>query len=153
MPATPNRPRPPSRTGTTSSDKPRQLDSPRLQDTTPPRPAGQDERARAGEAAVRRTSYVPYRPDRHYEGLSTQDSNVLALAAAETRSDPPWSAGTRDRHIREGLDMSPTGYHQRLVALLAEPNARKAEPIVLRLLEEKLNRLRQARGESPLRWE
>ncbi|MFF3786390.1 DUF3263 domain-containing protein [Streptomyces sp. NPDC001933] len=62
----------------------------------------------------------------------------------------PWSRGIHERHIREGIGISPTRYWQVLTTLLRSPEARKAEPIVMRLLEEKLNRRRIARGEPPL---
>lgn len=66
-------------------------------------------------------------------GLSERDVAVLAL---ERRG---WSGpGTKERAIRESLDMSPTRYYQLLNALLDDPHALAHDPVTV-------NRLRRRR--------
>jgi hypothetical protein len=68
--------------------------------------------------------------------LSERDRAVLAL---ERRGWPP-GGGTKERVIRERLDMSPTRYYQLLNALLDDPAALAHDPVTV-------NRLRRLRDE------
>ena len=70
-------------------------------------------------------------------GLSEQDRAVLAW---ERRGWPP-AAGTKERVIRERLEMSPTRYYQVLNALLDDPAALAHDPVTV----NRLRRLREQR--------
>ena len=70
------------------------------------------------------------------EGLSERDKAVLAL---ERRG---WSEpGTKERAVREELDISPTRYYQLLNALLDDPHALAHDPVTV----NRLRRRREAR--------
>ncbi|MFI1203495.1 DUF3263 domain-containing protein [Streptomyces sp. NPDC020883] len=114
---------------------------------------GHDELLRSEGPPKKAAAFEPYQPTRHYEGLSSIDAAVLALEAKAQSLFPPWSVGVHERHIREGLDLSPSRYYQILRNLLANQHARKAEPIVLRQIEERINRRRIARNEPSLSWD
>lgn len=73
-------------------------------------------------------------------GLSERDRAVLAL---ERRGWPP-GGGTKERVIRERLEISPTRYYQLLNALLDDPAALAHDPVTV-------NRLRRLRDERRAR--
>jgi hypothetical protein len=75
-------------------------------------------------------------PGSEEPSLSAQDRAVLAL---ERRGWPP-GGGTKERVIRERLEMSPTRYYQLLNALLDDPSALAHDPVTV-------NRLRRIRDE------
>ncbi len=70
------------------------------------------------------------------EGLSATDASILAFEKQWWRY-----AGAKETAIRELFDLSATRYYQQLNALLDNPAALAAEP----LLVKRLRRLRDAR--------
>lgn len=63
--------------------------------------------------------------------MTDLDAAILAFE----RAYPTWRfAGAREAAIREQFGLSPTAYHQRLVALLRDPEAEAAEPATVRRL-------------------
>jgi len=66
------------------------------------------------------------------------------------RAYPTWlHQGAREAEVRERFGLSPTAYHQRLVALLRDPEAEAAEPATVRRLRRVVEgRLARRRGLS-----
>ncbi|MFJ8107482.1 DUF3263 domain-containing protein [Streptomyces sp. NPDC096132] len=74
--------------------------------------------------------------ERHEEQLGARERSILAL---EGRGFP--GPGTKERAIREELDLSPVHYYQLLNALLDDPRALAHAPVTV----NRLRRVREAR--------
>jgi len=71
--------------------------------------------------------------------LTQRDREILAFERLHWRY-----AGSKERAIRERLDLSPIGYYQMLNALLDKPAALAADPLLV-------NRLRRLRDRHAIR--
>lgn len=77
--------------------------------------------------------------------MTDLDAAILAFE----RACPTWLyQGEREVAIRERFGLSATAYHQRLVALLRDPEAEAAEPATVR----RLRRVVEGRLARRARW-
>ncbi|MBM9466502.1 DUF3263 domain-containing protein [Nakamurella leprariae] len=92
-----------------------------------PDPAGADPAAAAGPV------------DDTVEGLSRRDRDILAF-------ERQWwqYAGAKEQAIKEMFDLSPTRYYQVLNAVIDDPAALAADPLLVR----RLRRLRTSRQKA-----
>ncbi len=86
-------------------------------------------------------------------GMNELDSRILAFEARLARA--PRTVGAKEAAIRAEFDLSPVRYHQRLNAVLDDPEALAAEPLVVKRLrrvrDERESIRRAARGDDPNR--
>ena len=97
--------------------------------------ASPDDRSEDGDMTTDHATAQPHRHDSG-EGLSARDLEILAF-------ERQWwkYAGSKEQAIKELFDMSSTRYYQVLNALLDNPDALAADP----MLVKRLRRMRSSR--------